>query len=116
MYYTISKYVIYDVWNKSVASFVELMGASNFAARKTKLKREVFNHEVAFVLAMKSQHSSLQAMVQPKRWFKLPAYMNNSKAVGVLNRCIAGDAGLEKGTLTNLDILINHVLSVCRRE
>ena len=48
-------------------------------------------------------------MSQPTKWFKLPVNMNDSQAVGILNRCRVGDSGLEMGTLTNMDALINYV-------
>ena len=74
-----------DGWNKSVSGYMGVIGAQFFTGRKAQLKREMLDHAVESVLALKREHSSLYAMFQPTRWFKLPAYMNDSQAVGVLN-------------------------------
>ena len=80
--------------NQYQDSWTILGHAHNFASRKVQLKHELMNHPVAKVLLMKREYSFLYAMSQPTRWFKLLVYIYDFKAVGVMNRCREGDAGL----------------------
>ena len=85
---------ITDPWCKAVDLLVQVLGAQAFSGPKMLLKRALFNYAVSAVLARKRDFTSLNAMSQPTQWFKLPYYVNDSAAIGLLNRCRAGDTGL----------------------
>ena len=83
-----------DSWNLALVKTMGEVGNSAFEGRKAQLKKALHNHAVATVLAMKQEHTSLSSMPQPKVWFTLASYVNDSPNVGALNRCRAGDSGL----------------------
>ena len=83
-----------DSWNMALVKSMGEVGNSAFEERKVQLKKALHNHAVATVFALKREHTSLSSMPQPKVWFSLASYMNESSNVGALNRCRAGDSGL----------------------
>ena len=103
-----------DPWCKAVDLLVQVMGAKAFSGPKRLLKRAMFNYAVSAVLAKKRDFTSLNAMSQPTQWFKLPNYVNDSAAIGVLNRCRAGDTGLGNRRLKSLGIA-NKQCPLCFR-
>jgi len=84
-----------DPWTIRLRSILDAVGIKDLKSiSKASLRKRLHEHGVAQLQLLKTAHSSLKWLTEPRRWFKLQSHINDSDQCATLNRVRAGDAGL----------------------
>ena len=81
-----------DPWTKSWMNIQSQVGIIMDFKTKNLLIKAISNKAVSYVVGIKTQRSTLNAVPQPWDWFKLQVHVNDSRASKTLYQVRGGNA------------------------